>query len=214
MTDIIQQQPEKQPRKKCVRCKMNLLLTEFTEKRDGTSNKQCNHCNEVRRAYKASHKCEHNRQKDQCKDCGGGSICEHNKRRNRCKDCGGSQICEHNRRRNECKNCDLEGFVKRLICKHNKRVSSSELLSDSLSSLGCGVNDLRQHIERQFEPDMTWANHGILWEIDHIVPLKYRSDPDIPPTFEEMTDRLHYTNVRPLYKHLNQLKGNKIDGEW
>jgi len=42
-------------------------------------------------------KCEHNRQRNKCKDCGGASICEHNRIRSRCKDCGGASICEHNR---------------------------------------------------------------------------------------------------------------------
>ena len=31
--------------------------------------------------------------------------CEHNKRKSRCKECGGSSICEHNRRRSQCKEC-------------------------------------------------------------------------------------------------------------
>ena len=35
-------------------------------------------------------KCEHGRQRRNCKECGGSSICEHGRRRYRCKDCGGS----------------------------------------------------------------------------------------------------------------------------
>jgi len=31
--------------------------------------------------------CEHQRQRSQCKDCGGGSICEHQRQRSKCKDC-------------------------------------------------------------------------------------------------------------------------------
>jgi len=33
-------------------------------------------------------KCEHNRRKNECKDCGGASICQHNCIRSKCKDCG------------------------------------------------------------------------------------------------------------------------------
>jgi hypothetical protein len=62
--------------------------------------------------------CEHNRQRSTCIDCSGGSICTHNKRRSRCKDCGGSQICEHNRERSKCKECGGGS-----ICTHNKRRS-------------------------------------------------------------------------------------------
>jgi hypothetical protein len=35
-------------------------------------------------------KCEHGRQKSQCKDCKGSGICEHNRQKRVCKDCGGS----------------------------------------------------------------------------------------------------------------------------
>ena len=34
-------------------------------------------------------KCEHNRQKSQCKDCRGSGICEHNRQRRLCAECGG-----------------------------------------------------------------------------------------------------------------------------
>jgi len=60
-------------------------------------------------------KCEHNRQKSDCKDCGGSSICEHNRRKRTCKDCGGSGICEHNRIKYRCKDCGGSS-----ICEHNR----------------------------------------------------------------------------------------------
>ena len=39
-----------------------------------------------------SKKCEHNRQRSQCKECGGASICQHARRRSECKECGGASI--------------------------------------------------------------------------------------------------------------------------
>ena len=60
-------------------------------------------------------KCEYNRQKSRCKECGGSEICEHNRVRGRCKDCGGASFCEHNRRRNTCKDCGGG-----CICQHHK----------------------------------------------------------------------------------------------
>ncbi|MBT4942109.1 MAG: hypothetical protein HON29_03640, partial [Candidatus Magasanikbacteria bacterium] len=64
-------------------------------------------------------KCEHNRRRIQCKECGGSEICEHQKRRSKCKDCGGSSICEHNRQRSRCKDCGGSE-----ICEHQKRRST------------------------------------------------------------------------------------------
>jgi hypothetical protein len=63
-------------------------------------------------------KCDHNKQKSTCKECGGSSICEHNKRKSRCKECGGSEICEHNKIKSTCKECRGSS-----ICEHNKRKS-------------------------------------------------------------------------------------------
>ena len=63
-------------------------------------------------------KCEHNRIRSSCKECGGVSICEHNRIRQTCKDCGGVSICEHNRRRSACKDCGGAS-----ICEHNTQRS-------------------------------------------------------------------------------------------
>ena len=56
-------------------------------------------------------KCEHGRQRSQCKDCGGGSICEHGRVRSVCKECRGGSICEHGRVRSRCKDCGGGGHV-------------------------------------------------------------------------------------------------------
>ena len=42
--------------------------------------------------------CEHGKQKNRCKECGGSSqkraVCEHGRQKSRCKECGGSSFCE------------------------------------------------------------------------------------------------------------------------
>ncbi len=63
-------------------------------------------------------KCEHDKRKSYCKECGGVSICRHNRHKSHCKECGGSQICEHNRQYSRCKECGG-----RSICKHNRAKS-------------------------------------------------------------------------------------------
>ena len=52
--------------------------------------------------------CEHNRQRSQCKECGGEGICQHNRIRSECKECGGGGICQHARRRSRCKTCKAD----------------------------------------------------------------------------------------------------------
>ena len=100
----MEEQKEEQ-RIQCNRCKVKLLPSNFSEKRDGVLLKTCDKCREKQKKSRTEHKCEHGRQRSRCKDCGGASICEHNRRRSQCKDCGGSQVCEHGRRRDICKQC-------------------------------------------------------------------------------------------------------------
>ncbi len=75
-------------------------------------NRQKHQCKEC----KGSSICEHNRRKHQCKECKGSSFCEHNKQKYRCKECGGSSICEHNKQKYRCKECGGSSF-----CEHNKQ---------------------------------------------------------------------------------------------
>ena len=90
----------------------------------------------------ASWHCEHNRQQNLCKDCGGATICEHNRQRNQCRDCGGATICEHNRQRNQCKDCGgssicEHGLVQQWcknceggrICEHSRQIRSCKTCS-------------------------------------------------------------------------------------
>ena len=60
-------------------------------------------------------KCEHNKQKAHCKECGGSAVCEHGTRKAYCKECGGSAFCEHNKLKARCKECGGSA-----ICEHNK----------------------------------------------------------------------------------------------
>lgn len=73
--------------------------------------------------------------------------------------------------------------------------------------LGYTASDLRQHLERQFTKEMSWENHGKVWEIDHIVPLaKFKVASKFSPDFKTVWG---LANLRPLLKHLNAAKGAK-----
>ena len=151
--------------------------------------------------------CEHDKLRTLCKICGGGSICEHGKENTRCKKCGGSQWCKHNKIKYVCKKCDLCGYI---ASNTRIRINSSLNAAKSKSSieyLGCDINAFKKHIETQFTEEMTWNNHGEVWHIDHIIPLKYNK-----PTSDEVIKRLHYTNTQPLLKEKNLSKGNRYIG--
>nr|QBK85779.1 MAG: hypothetical protein LCMAC101_03740 [Marseillevirus LCMAC101] len=76
--------------------------------------------------------------------------------------------------------------------------------------LGCTIEQFRIHIEDQFEKDMSWDNYGE-WEIDHIVPIKYKEDGNLL-SVEDVIKRLYYTNTQPLWKKENMSKGSRYIG--
>lgn len=59
--------------------------------------------NEVKKCY--NYKCIHNRQRHNCRECGGSSFCEHDRRRGRCRECNGVGICSHGRQKETCRKC-------------------------------------------------------------------------------------------------------------
>ena len=75
----------------------------------------------------------------------------------------------------------------------------------ALILLGCGIEEYKVFLENKFKPDMTWENHGKLWEIDHIIPC---SKFDLT-NFEQQKQCFNYLNTQPLYKSENRSKGDR-----
>ena len=73
----------------------------------------------------------------------------------------------------------------------------------TLEYLGCSWAELKLHLETQFQPGMTWENHGVNgWHIDHIIPL---CAVDLENE-EEVKKVCHYKNLRPLWARENIAK--------
>ncbi len=74
-----------------------------------------------------------------------------------------------------------------------------------LDLLGCTVQELKQHLESQFEPGMSWDNYGLHgWHIDHIKPCaKFDLSKE-----SEQHKCFHYTNLQPLWAEENWSKGS------
>lgn len=71
--------------------------------------------------------------------------------------------------------------------------------------VGCSVDLLKEHLEKQFKSGMTWENYGLYgWHIDHIIPLASAK------TEEEIYTLCHYTNLQPLWAEENLRKNKKI----
>jgi hypothetical protein len=116
---------------KCSTCKHYWIPDYSDIKSNGLHRKTCKRCLERNKELFNKNKCEHNKAKSICKDCGGIQICKHNKLKAQCKECGSSQICEHNRLRSRCKDCKGGS-----ICIHNNTKSTCK---------DCGGSQVCEH---------------------------------------------------------------------
>jgi hypothetical protein len=69
--------------------------------------------------------------------------------------------------------------------------------------LGYTSIELKEHIEKQLKPGMTWDNYGD-WHIDHIIPISSASDLD------EGIKLSRLNNLQPLWARENILKGDNF----
>jgi hypothetical protein len=77
------------------------------------------------------------------------------------------------------------------------------------SLVGYTLDDLKNHLEPQFLPGMSWENYG-QWHIDHIVPIaahRFTSPED-----HEFKKCWSLSNLRPLWGAENRSKNSKYQG--
>ena len=105
----------------------------------------------------------------------------------------------------------LQNPVERM--SHSVRVQIARSLSgkckfggSTAERLGYSDDELRRHLERQFEAGMSWENYGD-WNVDHIIPassFSFASDHDA-----EFKACWSLTNLRPMWGLQNKIKGAK-----
>jgi len=88
-----------------------------------------------------------------------------------------------------------------LLSLFNQTLHGKTLKSPTMEKFGYTPDELREHIENQFEPRMTWENYGSYWCLDHIIPaswFNYQSydDPECKACWR-------LDNLRPLEKIKN-----------
>ena len=88
-----------------------------------------------------------------------------------------------------------------------RSIKGTKLYKHSIDLLGCSIPEVREYLERQFQPGMAWENWSAKgWHIDHIIPLSSFDFTD----YEQQKRAWHYTNLRPLWAEENMGKHNKI----
>lgn len=94
---------------------------------------------------------------------------------------------------------NMRGRISKAIKRNSKRGKSIELL-------GCSIEFLKQYLEKQFKPGMTWENYGTEWQVDHIVPCSWF---DMFQSHHQFVC-FNYRNLQPLWTKENQLKHNEL----
>lgn len=74
--------------------------------------------------------------------------------------------------------------------------------------LGCTYEEFKEHLEKLFEPWMSWDNYGKYngelnfgWDIDHVEPLLPKG---ITRSEDDIIRLNHYTNLQPLCSKVNR----------
>jgi hypothetical protein len=98
-----------------------------------------------------------------------------------------------------------------LICNLRSRINSiirNNVKSKStIKLLGCTIDYLKEYLESQFQPGMTWENYGKDgWHIDHIIPCSKFDLSD--PYCQKIC--FNFLNLQPLWEKENCSKGNKF----
>jgi len=94
----------------------------------------------------------------------------------------------------------LKGRIRAALKGNRKSAHTLELI-------GCSIEELRLHLERQFVVGMTWENYGYDgWHIDHIRPCA-SFDLSKP---EQQRVCFHFTNLQPLWAADNKSKRDRI----
>lgn len=185
----------------CTRCKQEKELSEFyidRSKKDGLYS-SCKICVkltkaqniEVRRKYNKEHKREMAEYSKKYSETHKNEIKKYKKQyyeENK------QQILEQQRKRYETDPMfRLNSCIRSNMNNHLKGQKAEISWKDIVNYT---LEELKQHLENQFDSNMTWENYGEYWEIDHIKPVNLFNFTS--PEDKEFKECWSLNNLRPL----------------
>lgn len=197
--------------KQCRKCLQLLELTEYHIKRDASDGlrKECKQCRSIDR--KSQYSLNRDYEKAICKN-----YSLNNKKKVTLKNKLWSQnnksyiALKEKTRRHEDINYRLIGNLRKRL---NHALNKNQKTGSAINELGCSIEELKVHLESQFEPWMNWSNYGRYnstkktWNIDHVKPL-IMFDLTKP---DQLSLASHYTNLQPMLAKDNFSKGAKYE---
>lgn len=105
-------------------------------------------------------------------------------------------------KRNRDINYKLKCYLRARV---NNALKGNPKLSTTMKLVGCSIEQLKKHLEKQFKKGMNWNNWGE-WHVDHIKPCCSFDFSKI----SEQAKCFHYSNLQPLWAEENLRKHSKI----
>lgn len=102
----------------------------------------------------------------------------------------------------------MKKIIRTRVYNYIKKSTNAKprLKNRTTEMLGCSIQEMKNHLQKQFARGMTWENHGTHWHVDHIIPL-CEFDFSNPIQAALAT---HYTNLQPLWARDNLMKSDRI----
>ncbi len=101
------------------------------------------------------------------------------------------------------KNAPLSSKVGHILrCRLRSAIKNRQKAGSAISDLGCSIDEFINFISTQFRSGMNWNNWGVVWELDHIMPVALF---DLSKR-EQFVRVCHYTNLQPLLVEEHILK--------
>lgn len=112
---------------------------------------------------------------------------------------------EYERRYGKDTNYTLRRKLRCTVVKRLKQQDARKTAS-TFDLIGCSIDELKLHLQKQFQPGMHWNNYGYRgWHIDHRIPLS--SFDLLDPAQQKLA--FSYQNLQPLWAAENMAKGAK-----
>ena len=118
----------------------------------------------------------------------------------------GNPHCEHGKQKTRCLVCCPAAAFGVVTANRATRALGSKLPVSRRQLLGCSTRDYAFYIIGKMRDDMTLANYGVVWNLDHIVPIAQRDVDGSRPDQAMIISRFHYTNVQPVLIEEHRVK--------
>ncbi len=196
-------------KKKCTKCEIEKFISEFCLRNDKKRivNKHRSECKSCHNSTRYKYRDFDKRYNDKCR-LSGLYKGRYNKLREWRKN-NPEKAREKNRNSREKFRQTPKGMlINRMSSRINQSLIKGKMRKHWESLVGYTIQELKEHLEKQFLTGMTWGNRD-LWHIDHKIPIaafNFEKPEDI-----DFKKCWALKNLRPLWARDNSVKQDKLE---